>query len=282
MLRLLISPRLIGLHLLAVVAVAAAGWLGWWQYGAWQVARAAEATDLAGARPVSLSDALGPDEPFPGDVVGRPVRFTGRWVGEGSFLVPRGEAGERTGSWVVTPVAVCGTSCSAAPAILVVRGRTDGHQLPVPPSGRVRVTGWLQPPEDSGRPDTDPADDVLPEVSVADAIQLLDRDLYGGYVIAREVIPRGVPSSSSSAEALEPVTPASLPEPGSFTSLRNLLYALEWWVFGGFALFVWWRWCRDVTTSEEPGVGATWPVSSQDASSPTENQVGADGVASKP
>ena len=25
----------------------------------------------------------------------------------------------------------------------------------------------------------------------------------------------------------------------------NLLYALEWWVFGGFAVYVWSRWCRD-------------------------------------
>jgi len=30
-----------------------------------------------------------------------------------------------------------------------------------------------------------------------------------------------------------------------FTSVRNFLYALEWWVFGGFAVYLWWRWCRD-------------------------------------
>ena len=27
---------------------------------------------------------------------------------------------------------------------------------------------------------------------------------------------------------------------------RNLLYALEWWVFGAFAAFVWWRFVRDL------------------------------------
>jgi surfeit locus 1 family protein len=41
------------------------------------------------------------------------------------------------------------------------------------------------------------------------------------------------------------VTPDSLPKPSSFTALRNLLYALEWWGFGGFAVFLWWRWYRD-------------------------------------
>ena len=32
---------------------------------------------------------------------------------------------------------------------------------------------------------------------------------------------------------------------GRFTALRNLLYAVEWWVFGAFAAFIWWRWVRD-------------------------------------
>ena len=51
--------------------------------------------------------------------------------------------------------------------------------------------------------------------------------------------------SPVASTGLSAVTPASLPKPPSFTSLRNLLYALEWWVFAGFAVFVWWRWCRD-------------------------------------
>jgi len=30
-----------------------------------------------------------------------------------------------------------------------------------------------------------------------------------------------------------------------WTGLRNFLYGLQWWFFGGFAVFIWWRWCRD-------------------------------------
>ena len=75
---------------------------------------------------------------------------------------------------------------------------------------------------------------------IADAMQHVDQDLYGGYVIAR---------SDSRDGQVEPglaaVTPAALPKPDAFTALRNLLYAIEWWVFGGFAVFIWWRWCRD-------------------------------------
>jgi hypothetical protein len=99
------------------------------------------------------------------------------------------------------------------------------------------LTGWLQPPEGTGRQDPDPNDDVLQELRIADAIQQVDQDLYGAYVIADQATPQ--------LTGLQPVTPDSLPEPETFTALRNLLYALEWWVFGLFALFVWWRWCSD-------------------------------------
>ena len=75
----LLSPRYWGGHLLLVLAVAATTGLGIWQLHAWQAHRAAEARDLTGAAPVSLAAVMGGDDPFPGQDVGRPVRFTGSW-----------------------------------------------------------------------------------------------------------------------------------------------------------------------------------------------------------
>jgi len=259
--RLLLSPRLIGLHLLVLVATTAAAWLGLWQYDAWQLSRNAEATSLANAAPKPLEDVMSADDPFPGDAIGQPVRFSGEWVGNASFLVADRELESRTGYWAVTPVAVCRDRCQTAPAMLVVRGWTArATGVPKPPVGEVRVTGWLQPPEDSGSPDPNPDDAVLQEVRIADAIQRVEQDLYGGYVIAEEVVStssttkggstntRRAANDARSADGttgLESVTPASLPEPETFTAFRNLLYAVEWWVFGAFALFVWWRWGLD-------------------------------------
>ena len=101
------------------------------------------------------------------------------------------------------------------------------------------MTGWLQPGEGSGVTDPDPTDDVIPEMRIADAIQHVDQDLYGGYVIARQRPP-------ASHRGLEPRSPRRrCRRRTTFTALRNLLYAIEWWVFGGFAVFLWWRWCRD-------------------------------------
>jgi hypothetical protein len=55
------------------------------------------------------------------------------------------------------------------------------------------------------------------------------------------------------------VTPDSLPKPDVTTKLRNLLYALEWWLFGGFAVFIWLRWCLDEVRGPDEGPQDTEP-----------------------
>ena len=55
MLRPLLAPRLLGLHLLAIVATTAAVLLGVWQYGAWQNGREDKAAALTDAAPRPLA-----------------------------------------------------------------------------------------------------------------------------------------------------------------------------------------------------------------------------------
>ena len=160
--------------------------------------------------------------------------------------------------------------------MLVVRGwAASAESVPPPPTGAVRVTGWLQPGEGTGLTDPNPNDDVIPEMRIADAIQHVDQDLYGGYVIAREVVSTSSTSretGSTTREAgLEAVTPASLPKAPASTGLRNLLYAIEWWVFGGFAVFIWWRWCRDEL--ERHRAGDRLDADGQDGDEPRVNEV---------
>jgi surfeit locus 1 family protein len=246
--RTLLAPHMLVLHALAVLATLAALALGVWQYGAWQDGREAQVATLVDAAPKPLASVLTADQAFPGTAVGQPVRLSGRWLPRATVYVTDRDLGGRTGVWAVTPVAVCPTAdatastgssaCRTAPAMLVVRGWAASRQVaPAAPTGAVRVTGWLQPGEGSGISDPDPTDDVIPELRVADAIQHVHQDLYGGYVIARDLAPAG--------SGLAKVTPAASPSVTPFTSLRNLLYALEWWAFGGFAVYVWVRWCRD-------------------------------------
>jgi surfeit locus 1 family protein len=227
----LAAPRYWGYHAVVIAALVAAGWLGLWQFHGWQERRAAEARDLTEVAPVPLADAIGPDDPFPGDLVGQPVEVSGSYLRGGTFWVSGRSHAGRVGYWVVDAVRV-GDS-----VLPVVRGweatpSWDGRGPE--PAGSVEVVGWLQPSESLGLSDDDPSDRLLPQLRIADVAQWFEEDLYGAYVVVRDP-PPGVVRAD-----LE-----QLPAAGRLTALRNLLYAVEWWFFGLFALFVWWRWARD-------------------------------------
>jgi surfeit locus 1 family protein len=65
-----------------------------------------------------------------------------------------------------------------------------------------------------------------------------DGDVYGGYVVAAD-----------SWGALQQI---DSPAPGSDVSLNwlNIFYAIEWVVFAGFAIFLWFRLVRDAFERE--------------------------------
>jgi surfeit locus 1 family protein len=234
-----LHPRYWGFHLLAVALLAAAVALGLWQYHAWSIRREAEARGLTHVQPIPLADAMGPDDAFPGDRVGQPVTVSGTWVPSGTIYV---SGRERDGFWAVTPLATADGS-----AIEVVRGwAATRDTMPEPPSGSATVTGSLQPPEGNGSVDADSTDDVLPQLRIADAIQYVDQDLFSAYVVMTPPGPDLVQADL-----------AALPDAGAFTALRNLLYAIEWWFFGGFVVFVWWRWLRDDVLADAGGQPVT-------------------------
>jgi surfeit locus 1 family protein len=229
------APRWWPGHLLVLALLGAAVLLGSWQFGSGQDERAAAARDLTDADPVPIDSVLGPDDGFPGDRVGQPVAISGSWVPDGTVYVARD-----AGFWVVTPLAIDGTDA----ALPVVRGVSDAPDSD-PVSGTADLTGWLQPPEGTGAVDDDPDDDVLPQLRVADLVQRVDLDLYSGFVVATE------PTAGLAAASLE-----QLPDAGRFTGARNFFYALEWWVFGAFAVFVWVRFLLDVRQEQERAAGS--------------------------
>ena len=223
----------LGAAVLTLVLVGIAGALGKWQYDAWQAHREAEARDLSGVTPVPLDDVMGADDPFPAPDLGRPVEVSGTWL-DGGFWVADRELDGESGYWAVDPLRV------GDAAVLVVRGwAPEPEPALLAASGDTGLTGWLQAPDGTLVTDDDPDDDVFPEIRVADAIQRVDVDLYSAYLVAQE------PAPGLQAAELE-----ALPSPSRFTGVRNLLYAFEWWIFGGFAGFIWWRWRKDATAPE--------------------------------
>ena len=234
----LLHPRYWGFHAVVAAAVLAAGWLGLWQYHGWQDRREAVARDLTKVAPIPLADAIGPDDPFPGQYVGQPVEVTGTWVRSTVTVTGRTHDG-RDGRWVVDFVDTGGS------LLPVVRGWVAADAMLPPVIGTTAdLTGWLQPSEGSGEPDADPDDGSYPQLRIADIAQRFDQDLYGAYVVQRDP-----------GEGLVQADLDQLPDASRFTAIRNLLYALEWWFFGAFAVFVWWKWARETQEAESGPAG---------------------------
>jgi cytochrome oxidase assembly protein ShyY1 len=186
--------------------------------------------------------------------VGQPVILAGTWLPEATVLVSGRELDGRDGYWVVTPIDVSDPGGAALPVVRGWAASPDG--VPPPPQGYGELVGWLQPPEGTGEADPDPGDDVLPQLRIADLVQRVDQDLYGAYaVVADQVAPGAWPigdrALNDGTDGLEQATLEQLPDAGRFTALRNLLYALEWWVFGLFAAFIWWRYLQDARGAEQ-------------------------------
>jgi surfeit locus 1 family protein len=234
------------LHLGLVLSVLATTWLGFWQVGAWQGHREDRVEALATADPVPLASVIGPDDAFPTDDAGRPVTLSGRWLPEETVEVTGRLQHGDVGRWVVVPFAVCSSDpCgSSTPdpvddsVVPVVLGWSEGPAVGLsPPSGTTDLVARLQPAEQDDSTDTDLDDDVLPSLRIPDFVPRLEQDLYSAFVILDE--------PASLRGDLEAVTPAALPSPPASTGLRNLLYGVQWWIFGAFAVVVWWRWSRD-------------------------------------
>ncbi len=259
-----LTARMLVLHVGVVLGVLATTWLGFWQVGAWQGQREDRVEALAEAEPVPLSSVIGPDDAFPAGDAGRPVTLSGRWLpAESVEVTGRLQHGD-VGSWVVVPFAVCaaepcggdsGDSGDGASVIPVVLGWSPSSVGAITaPTGTADLVARLQPAEQDDSTDTDLDDDVLPSLRIPDFVPRLDQDLYSAFVILDE--------PASLRGSLEAVTPSALPSPPASTGLRNLLYGVQWWIFGAFAVVVWWRWSRDelatarAETCEEPRIAS--------------------------
>jgi cytochrome oxidase assembly protein ShyY1 len=246
-----LAPRYWGAHLLMVLAVVVCALLGYWQLGVWQSHRADDAARVTDRTAVPLDDVMGPDAAFPASGLGRPVKVVGRWDPAHTVYVADRVRDGRTGVWAVTPVVTHSGS-----AMLVVRGwAPDPKAVPAPPTGQASLVGLLQPSEDTGAPAPGQHDDVIPELNVTDLLPRASYDLYGGYVLATDrVVTPGlnVSPTDNGMSGLEPASAEHLPGADATSGLRNLLYAFQWWVFGAFAVFMWWRWLEEDVLGRRP------------------------------
>jgi len=264
-LRTALRPRWLALLVIVLLAATAMARLGQWQLDrARQESRAAEQARQPG-RPAPILDVLRARQTFTGAVADRLVVAEGRWDPQRQLLIPGRRLDGLTGLWVLTPLRLADGS-----AVAVVRGwvpEPGAAAAAPPPDAEVSVTGRLRPAEPAA--DRAPGDSAglpagqLERVAVVQLIQRWPYPLLTGYLVQTGQ----TPPATGPAPKLVPSEPS-----GGGLALRNVSYALQWWLFAGFGLFLWWRLVRDEHLGRpgpgrpaNPGAGPAPPVGEDEA-----------------
>ena len=244
-----LKPRWIAGLVFAILISGVFVLLSQWQFGR---STTPEVPDNPATEQVqALTATLQPGDFFPGSVADQMVTADGSYDPAKQVLVPDRLKNGQSGYWVVSAFAVTGApalSGAAATAqtwIPVARGWVaDPADAGTPPSGAVKLTGRLLPSE-SPLPATAPAPRRASAVSVAELINYWDVSSYPGFVAATsEVVDGSDVSAAAVPGALLPLEIGPQP-PAEKVNWLNLFYSLEWVVFAGFALFIWWRLVKD-------------------------------------
>ncbi len=224
------TGRALALAAVAVVLMSAMAVLGWWQYTAYDDQQRDDARSRLSRSPVALDHVLGPDQSFSADANAQPVTVIGSYNEAEQFYVE-----ELSGAPLTYAVATPLETHSGA-AVIVIRGASERLRAPAP-DGQVRIQGVLTPSTSSGS--SLDGDRITDGVRIPALLSEVSADLYAGYVVL---------TTSDPVERLDLVTPV-LPESSRWAGIRNLLYALQWWVFSGFVAFMWWR----IVSTPDPG-----------------------------
>lgn len=195
-----------------------------------------------------LVDVLKPGQFFPGSVSDQMVTATGSYDPGKQVLVEGRLYNNQKGFWIVSAFAVNdapvlkGVAASPQTWIPVARGWVaDAAQAGPPPSGTVTLTGRLLPSE-APVPNVDAGPGRASAVSTAELINTWQVSSYPGFIAATSEISGGATIAlDGDVKALNiPAQP-----PAEQVNWLNLFYAVEWVVFAGFSVFIWWRLVRD-------------------------------------
>lgn len=241
MLRFLLTPRWLALHVATLAAIAGTLVLGSWQMQAYaeqdlreQVA-AANLADDAPAAPITEVVPVG--QALPVDAVSRPVTTSGVYDATQTLLLPGRQLDGEAGWHVVTPLVARDGSITP-----VLRGWVGDPNDPgiVPPEGEVQVRGSVQALETDQDAAVDPTV-ALPdgELAALTSVALFRTYPYPPATVRQaQVVLIDEQPTSAAAPALVPAGEAA-PRPVGVSAWRHLSYAWQWWLFAAAAVVFW-------------------------------------------
>ncbi|MFM9877648.1 MAG: SURF1 family protein [Rhodoglobus sp.] len=233
-------PRWIAALLLAL-AVAS----GFAALGQWQLARSVEGgqvTEQQTEASVPLTSIATPQKPMPAETIGQRVTVGEvEWVA-GDYVVLSDRTNDaEPGYWVVAH-AITGNGASLAVALgwvasaeaaaSAARGLDD-----TPPAST--LTGRYLPTESPQQSDFEAGQrSALATAELVNLWGTVPDGVYSGYVISDDA-----PAGLEQIDSPPPNTEISL-------NLLNIFYAIEWVIFAGFAIFLWYRLVKDAWEEE--------------------------------
>lgn len=245
--RMMLRPRWIAALVLAL-AVAA----GFALLGQWQIERAVEQAVVI-ERPTEevlpFDGIAEPDAPTRQVVTAQRVEVKGTYV-PGDTVVVEGRVNDGVeGYWAVAHLEVADAPAGGIPIALgwapdeqAALAAIDEFERGLDGTTQVSIVGRFLPTEAPVPPDTDADPFTMNTVAVAQLINLWadydDRPVYFGYITAAD------PVAGLDAIASPP------PEQTTELNWLNVFYAVEWVVFAGFAIYLWYRLVRDAVERE--------------------------------
>ena len=224
--RTAITPRWLVALAALIAFIIACIFLGQWQWDRTQDILAAERS--AAAAPIALQELVNDDGTWSNADVGRTVILDGTFTAQ-ELQLPNREFQGQSGSWILTRF-----DLSSGGSIAVMRGLLpDGSQSTQVDATAVQLEGVLHPNEAFYEGANENSIVTVDSAAIADE---WGTDLIDGYVMVQRQDPE--PSEPGALVIVAPtVQVGDVPFP-----LQNFFYAIQWWIFAAFAIFVYARW----------------------------------------
>ncbi len=221
------TPRWIAALLLSLALAAAFAALGQWQLD--RSLENVHVLDIDTETAVPLEQIAEPSSGVTDAQQGRTVTVSGELVpGDLVVLTDRSNGGGERGTWLVGHL-VTDDDVSLAVAL----GWSPDGEPTASDLDRTEWTGRYLPTEEPQSSDFEAGERSA--LAVAELVNLWAEPgpVYGGYLVLAEPLP-----------GLEPIR-ADAPEREVTLNLLNAFYAIEWVLFAGFAIYLWYRLVRD-------------------------------------
>lgn len=249
MLKTALKPKWIAALVFALIVAAAFALLGQWQFS--RSLQKDVAPPSATEQVTPLLEVLAPGQTMLGSMEGQLVSVAGEFDADRQVLVPARVQDGQEGHWVVTALKVkdvaplTGVAASQDVVIPVARGWVAATQdIPQAPQGMVSLEGRLlnsEGPElNRGLPEGQ-----VQTLSSAELTNVWDVSTYAAFIVSfNEVVDGKEVGAGAQDGALTPITVTATDQNNKINWL-NIFYSIEWVLFAGFAVFLWWRLVAD-------------------------------------